>query len=92
MYASVCKCIFCYAIVCLYDTDTDTVTDTVNVTDTVTDTAPYGVKRENKRKNYFDKKNNVPNLLRDEPSYDIDAFTRKAIGLKYEKKDNKNNG
>ena len=28
---------------------------------------------------------NVPELLRDEPSYDIDAFTRKAIGLKYKK-------
>lgn len=30
-------------------------------------------------------KQNVPALLQDEPSYDIDAFTKKAIGLKYKK-------
>ncbi len=30
-------------------------------------------------------KQKVPSLLRDEPSYDIDAFTKKAIGLKYKK-------
>ena len=30
-------------------------------------------------------KQNTPALLRDEPSYDIDAFTKKAIGLKYKK-------
>ena len=30
-------------------------------------------------------KQNTPTLLRDEPSYDIDAFTKKAIGLKYKK-------
>lgn len=28
---------------------------------------------------------NVPALLRDEPSYDVDAFTKKAIGLKFTK-------
>ena len=33
------------------------------------------------------KKNNVPNLLRDEPSYDIEAFVRKAMDLKCPKKD-----
>ncbi len=33
-------------------------------------------------------KQNTPTLLRDEPSYDIDAFTRKAIGLKYKKNTN----
>ena len=68
--------------------DNDYDNDYVNDNDTV----PYGAKRE-KRKNYYgNKKNNVPALLRDEPSYDIEAFTRKAIGLKYEKKDNKNDG
>ena len=30
-------------------------------------------------------KQNTPTLLRDEPSYDIDAFTKKSIGLKYKK-------
>ncbi len=30
-------------------------------------------------------KQKVPALLQDEPSYDIDAFTRKAIGIKYKK-------
>ena len=82
--------------VTLGDTDTDTVTDTVTDTDTdtgtvndivtVTDTDACGAKRENKRKNYYNKKKDVPALLRDEPSYDIDSFKRKAIGLKYEKK------
>lgn len=58
-----------------------------NDIDNVNDNDACGAKRENKRKNYYNKKNNVPALLRDEPSYDIDAFTRKAIGIKYEKKD-----
>ena len=30
-------------------------------------------------------KQKTPALLQDEPSYDIDAFTRKAIGIKYKK-------
>ena len=30
-------------------------------------------------------KKNVPTLLQDEPSYDADAFMKKAIGLKYKK-------
>ena len=30
-------------------------------------------------------KQKVPALLRDEPSYDVDAFMKKAIGLKYKK-------
>ncbi len=30
-------------------------------------------------------KQNVPTMLRDEPSYDADAFMKKAIGLKYKK-------
>ena len=67
------------------ETDTDTVNDTVTVNDTETDTVPCGTKTENKRKNYYDKKNSVPSSLRGEPSYDADAFMRKAIGLKYQK-------
>ena len=70
---------------CVYDTDTDT--DNDNDTDTVTetDTEPCGAKKE-KRKNYYGKKNNLPALLSDEPTYDAEAFMRKAIGLKYDKK------
>jgi hypothetical protein len=84
----------------LGDTDTDTLTDTdtdtVTETDTVTDTDACGAKRENKRNNYYGKnykynnsqyKGHLPKLLRDEPSYDIDLFTQKAIGLKYHKSD-----
>ena len=72
------------------DTDTVTVTDTVTDTDTdtdtdtVADTVACGAKKKTKENNYYNKKNNIPILLRDDPSYDIDAFTRKAIGLKYE--------
>ena len=61
------------------DNDIDNGIDIDNVNDAC------GAKRENKRKNYQNK--NVPALLRDEPSYDIDAFTQKAIGLKYQKKE-----
>ncbi len=56
-----------------------------NDNDTENDTDACGAKRENKRKNYHSK--NTPRLLRDEPSYDLDAFTRSAIGLKYKKKE-----
>ena len=35
------------------------------------------------RNNYYKRKNDVPALLRDEPSYDIDAFMQKALNLKY---------
>lgn len=31
------------------------------------------------------KAKNTPNLLQDEPSFDMDAFTKKSIGLKYQK-------
>jgi DnaD/phage-associated family protein len=44
--------------------------------------------QEEKEKKFPQKKtvnNNVPAMLRDDPSYDIDAFTKKAIGLKYKK-------
>ena len=46
---------------------------------------PCGAKKENKRNNYYGRKNTFPSSLRDEPSYDADAFMRKAIGLKYQK-------
>ena len=73
-----------------YINDNDNVNDTVNDNDidNVNGTVAFGVNKENKRKNYYNKNNNVPALLRDEPSYDLDAFTRKAIGLKYQKKEN----
>ena len=51
----------------------------------VNGTDACGATRENKRKNYYNK--NIPRLLRDEPSYDMEAFAKKAIGLKYEKKE-----
>ena len=66
--------------------DNDIVNDIDNDIVIVNDNeyAALGAKRENKRKNYHGKKKSSP--LRGEPSYDIDSFTRKAIGLKYEKK------
>ncbi len=69
---------------CIYDTETETETDTANVTVTDNTTDACGAKRENKRKNYYSKK--TPFAYEGEPSYDIDAFLRKAVGLKYEKK------
>ncbi len=41
--------------------------------------------RENKKPQKNAQKKSSKGLLDDEPSYDIDAFTRKAIGLKYNK-------
>lgn len=42
--------------------------------------------RENKKSQKKTKQaKDTPGLLKDEPSYDMDAFTRKAIGLKYQK-------
>ena len=44
--------------------------------------------QEERDKKLPQKKNsnkNVPSLLQDEPSYDIDAFTKKALGLKLNK-------
>ncbi len=72
----------------LYINDNDNENDNLNgnVNDYDNDNEPCGAKRE-KRKNYYGKKNNVPTLLRDEPAYDAEAFMRKAIGLKYEKKE-----
>lgn len=50
------------------DIDNDIVNDNVN------ESVACGAKKENKKNNYYKRKNNVPALLRDEPSYDIDAF------------------
>ena len=79
------------AELCVNDNDNDNDNENDYDNDYDNDNEPCGAKRE-KRKNYYGKKNNVPTLLRDEPAYDAEAFMRKAIGLKYEKKDNKNDG
>ncbi len=79
--ASECECIQKDTKLCLYDNvnDIDNDNDNDTDTDTVTVTDACGAKRENEEKNYYDRKNNVPNLLRDNPSYDIDAFMRKSL-------------
>ncbi len=41
--------------------------------------------RESKKPQKKTQNKNTPDLLKDEPSYDMDAFTKKAIGLKYTK-------
>lgn len=72
----------------LYDNDNDNDNDNVNVYDNDKDNVACGAKKKTKENNYYNKKNNIPKLLQDEPAYDIEAFERKAIGLKYQKKDN----
>lgn len=61
--------------------DNDNDNDNVNVNENDNENDACGAKTQNKRKNHFQK--NVPRLLQDNPSYDIDAFTRKSIGIKY---------
>lgn len=80
-----CKSIQKDANGCINDNDNENVNanDNVIVNDNGTDAC--GAKRENKRKNFYNK--NLPRLLQDDPSYDLDAFTRSAIGLKYKKKE-----
>ena len=84
-----CDCIGSNTNECLYDTDTETDTytdnDTYTDTDNDNDNDACGAKRESKRKNYYSKKNNLPVQPKDDASYDIEAFERKAIGLKYKK-------
>ena len=70
------------------DNDNDNVNDNVNVYDNDKDNVACGAKKKTKENNYYNKKNNIPKLLQDDPAYDIEAFERKAIGLKYQKKDN----
>ena len=65
--------------------DDDNDNENGNENDDVDVDAVCDAKRENKRKNYFNKKNDIPILLRDDPAYDMEAFTRKAIGIKYKK-------
>lgn len=59
--------------------DNDNDNDNENDNENENDNDACGAKRENKRKNYYNK--NTPRLLQDEPSYDINAFTRKGIGF-----------
>ena len=49
--------------------------------------ARWAEERQSKQTKKKPQNKNIPALLQDEPSYDIDAFTRKAIGLKYKKPD-----
>ncbi len=69
----------------IYDNDIDNDIDIDNVIDIDNDTVACGAKKENKRNNYYNKKK--PFAYEGEPSFDADAFTRKAIGLKFEKKE-----
>ena len=78
-YADACGGMPAHTGACLNDNDNDNVNDNVNVNEVVA----CGAKKENKRNNYYKRKNDVPALLRDEPSYDIDAFMKKALNLKY---------
>lgn len=50
--------------------------------------ARWQEEREKKLPKKNSPKDNTPTLLRDEPSYDLDAFTKKAMGLKYKKNTN----
>ena len=47
--------------------------------------AKWQEERDKKTPQKNNSKQKVPALLRDEPSYDVDAFMKKAIGLKYKK-------
>ena len=71
----------------LSDNDNDNVNDIDNDIVNDNDNVACGAKRENKKNNYYNRKNNVPALLRDEPSYDAEAFMRKAINLQYKKRE-----
>ena len=90
MYADACAGMPTYANACLNDNDNvnDNDNDNVNVYDNDKDTVACGAKKKTKENNHYNKKNNIPKLLQDDPAYDIEAFERKAIGLKYQKKDN----
>ena len=72
-----------------YINDNDNVNDNANENDNVNDNDndACGAKKKTKE-NYYNKKNNIPRLLQADPAYDIEAFERKAMNLKYQKKDN----
>ncbi len=46
--------------------------------------ARWAEERDSKKPKAKPQSKNTPGLLKDEPSYDIDAFTKKAVGLKYQ--------
>ena len=50
--------------------------------------ARWQEERDKKLPDKNSSKNNTPTLLRDEPSYDLDAFTKKAMSLKHKKNTN----
>ena len=80
---SVCAGMPTHASACIYDNDNDN--DNENDNDNDNDNDARGAKKENKKINNNNK--NIPKLLQGEPSYDIDAFIKKSIGLKYQKKE-----
>ena len=91
--ASACERIPTHTSACLNDNDNENDNDNVNDDDNENDNenddvdvdAVCDAKKQNKRKSYYNRKNDVPILLRDDPAYDMEAFTRKAIGIKYKK-------
>ena len=89
--ANACNSMQMHATLCINDNDNvnDNDNDNVNVNVNVNENenVACGAKKKTKE-NYYNKKNNIPNLLRDDPAYDIEAFERKVVGLKYQKKDN----
>ena len=80
--ASACERIPTHTSACLNDNDNENDNDNVNDDDNEN---VCDAKKQNKRKSYYNRKNDVPILLRDDPAYDMEAFTRKAIGIKYKK-------
>ena len=88
-YADACAGMPTYANACINDNvndnDNDNDNDNVNVNEN--DNVACGAKKKTKE-NYYNKKNNIPNLLRDDPAYDIEAFERKSMNSIHHKKDN----
>ena len=64
--------------------DNDNVNDNENDNVNDIDNDACGNETQNKRKNYYSRKQ--PSSLQGEPNFDMEAFKRKAIGLKYEAK------
>ena len=71
------NCINLNANECLYDNDNDN--ENVNVNDNVNgnDNNACGAKRENKRKKYYNKNEDI----KGEPSYDLELFRSRIVGL-----------
>ena len=87
--ANACNSMQMHATLCINDNvnDNDNDNDNVNVNVNENDNVACGAKKKTKE-NYYNKKNNIPNLLRDDPAYDIEAFERKSMNSIYHKKDN----